>query len=309
MLAAGLKQYREQQHISALAVRQLLRSRTLADALRLLAIYQATAALSAAEWSREALREQDLDTSGATLVPAAFTVSRSGPSVLELAETERQFGLIVSTLVSDAGRSAAGAYTASRAEQYGNIRQLTPPSCSRCAILAGRFYRWSDGFRRHPGCDCTMVPGKRDSVTWDPYKAFDRGEIGSYRTLPDGTRRFESGLSKSQIAAVEDGADIAQVVNAQRGTQVVNFSGRTLRVTTEGTTSRGMAFRKLSERGGSERVPSGFTTVHTRNGPEQRLVHRDVARAPRLTPEQIYRLSGADRQEAIRLLKANGYIT
>ena len=58
-----------------------------------------------------------------------------------------QFDRIVSSLASDtAGRSAMGAFTASRNEEIGHIRTLIPPSCSRCAILAGRFYRWSDGF-------------------------------------------------------------------------------------------------------------------------------------------------------------------
>jgi hypothetical protein len=36
--------------------------------------------------------------------------------------------------------------------EIGYIRLLTPPSCARCVILAGRFYRWSDGFKRHPNC-------------------------------------------------------------------------------------------------------------------------------------------------------------
>lgn len=35
----------------------------------------------------------------------------------------------------------------------GYVRMLTPPSsCDRCVILAGRWYRWNQGFERHPMC-------------------------------------------------------------------------------------------------------------------------------------------------------------
>jgi hypothetical protein len=50
----------------------------------------------------------------------------------------------------------------------GWIRVLDPPSCGRCAILAGRFYKWSDGFLRHPNCfpAGTVISGPRlDAAT------------------------------------------------------------------------------------------------------------------------------------------------
>ena len=125
--------------------------------------------------------------------------------------------------------------------------------------------------------------------------------------MPDGTRRFESDVTRAQAKAIEDGADIGQVINARRGTQIVNFGGRLIQVTTEGTTSRGLAFRVLSQRG-TTTVDAGFADRITRAGRETRRVTQTVARAPRLTPESIYRLAGNDRQEAIRLLKAHGYI-
>src|SRR5690348_18342012 len=40
---------------------------------------------------------------------------------------------------------------------------LNPPSCQRCAILAGRWYRWSQGFLRHPRCDCVNLPAERQA--------------------------------------------------------------------------------------------------------------------------------------------------
>lgn len=80
--------------------------------------------------------------------------------------------LVASTQISDAGRAADQvALTAAEPREddvepardttappsltkvrYGWVRMLTPPSCSRCAILAGQFYKWNDGFLRHPMC-------------------------------------------------------------------------------------------------------------------------------------------------------------
>lgn len=59
--------------------------------------------------------------------------------------------MIAGTQVADAGRVADGvAITGSRHGGY--VRMLSPPSCSRCAVLAGRWYAWNAGFDRHPRC-------------------------------------------------------------------------------------------------------------------------------------------------------------
>lgn len=58
---------------------------------------------------------------------------------------------LVKTTVTDAGRAAGGVTVATR-PGVGFVRMLNPPSCGRCAVLAGRFYRWNAGFRRHPRC-------------------------------------------------------------------------------------------------------------------------------------------------------------
>jgi hypothetical protein len=284
VLATAPRYYSEQQHLAALGVRQLRTAKALPEALRLLAVYQASAALLASEHGAEALREQGIPGDGATLVPAAFTIVPSAPSVLDDVDPGPQFDRIVATLISDAGRSAMGTFTATRDRQVGSIRQLTPPSCSRCAVLAGRWYRWSEGFQRHPRCDCVMIPGTRDAATYDPYEAYQRGEV--------------TDLTAAQRKAIDAGADINQVVNARRGMQTVSFAGRRVAVTTEGTTARGLAFRSLSAR--------GTTTARFETG--TRPVTRTIARAPRLSPEAIYNVSDGDRQMAIRLLRANGYI-
>lgn len=185
--------------------------------------------------------------------------------------------LLIASEVADAARSA------SQVEMIGQgwteyVRVLNPPSCPRCTILAGRRYRWSTGFQRHPGCDCQMVPvddprAANDLLT-DPTTAFDAGQV--------------QGLSKADARAITDGADPLSVINATRGTSAPGItsakvatirSGRTLKHTTEGITKRG-AWRKAN--------------------PSLRL---------RLRPESIYAFAGDDRDEAIRLLKVHGYIT
>lgn len=74
---------------------------------------------------------------------------RAGATVEDALNLGRtSLDMMVRTQVMDAGRGAVGTAVASRGCGY--TRQLTPPSCSRCAVLAGRWYRWNAGFARHP---------------------------------------------------------------------------------------------------------------------------------------------------------------
>ena len=59
--------------------------------------------------------------------------------------------LRVQTQIADASRSAVGLGITSRRD-VGYVRMLNPPSCPRCAVLAGEFYAFNRGFLRHPGC-------------------------------------------------------------------------------------------------------------------------------------------------------------
>ena len=136
--------------------------------------------------------------------------------------------LVVGTTVADAGRAAAGVDTASRAG-VGYVRMLNPPSCSRCSVLAGRFYRWNAGFSRHPGCDCVHVPSKgleaatSEGLVHDPYEYF--------RGLSEAEQ--DRLYTKAGAQAIRDGSDLFQVVNSRRGMKPGGL------VTTEGTSRRG----------------------------------------------------------------------
>lgn len=136
--------------------------------------------------------------------------------------------LVTKTQVADAGRGAAGVDTASRVG-VGYVRMLNPPSCSRCSVLAGRFYRWNAGFQRHPGCDCVHVPSKgadaaqSEGLIHDPYEYFHGLSVAEQDRL----------YTKAGAQAIRDGGDLFQVVNSRRGMKPGGL------VTTEGTSRRG----------------------------------------------------------------------
>jgi hypothetical protein len=155
------------------------------------------------------------------------TIGAGASPVRALQAGRLSLDMIVRTQVADAGRVATGLGIAARGVGY--VRQLTPPSCSRCAILAGKFYRWNAGFQRHPRCDCIHVPtssGRSKNLTTDARGYFDSLSA----------REQDRVFTKAGAAAVRDGADVGQVVNARRGMTTAG-------TTTESTTRRGVAAR------------------------------------------------------------------
>ncbi len=211
--------------------------------------------------------------------------------------------LRVQTQVADASRSAVGLGIMAR-PRVGYVRMLNPPSCSRCAVLAGRFYGSQRAFLRHPGCDCRHIPAREDSANdlrTDPRDYFD--------SLPEPMQ--EKLFTKAGAEAIRDGADVDQVVNARRGMSTaqtnlagwipkgqlsrVDVYGQQVATTTEGVTRRGAAYRAMSRAGYAQRQ----TDVRGRRYFQ--------AKAPRLMPEAIYEIA-EDRADALRLLRLYGYL-
>lgn len=141
--------------------------------------------------------------------------------------------MAVSTAAADAFRDSASVATFTR-PRVGWIRVVGAPCCARCAVLAGKWFRSDVAFQRHPRCDCTNMPAPEVMA----------GALGT-----DGAdlvaRGLVRGLSKAESAALGDGADLAKVVNARRGSL-----GMT---TTEGG-ARGRAGRLR----GARLTPSGI---------------------------------------------------
>lgn len=165
----------------------------------------------------------------------AKTMIAGGTPVREALKSGRStLDTLMRTQVADAGRAAAGVDVATRSN-VGYVRMLNPPSCPRCVILAGRFYRWNAGFARHPRCDCIHVPSTENvagDATTDPYAYFESlSEVEQ-----------DKAFGRSYAQAVRDGGDISQVVNARRGMRPGGLT------TTEGTSRRGH-FRASGGRG------------------------------------------------------------
>lgn len=183
------------------------------------------------------------------MMPAIATLAglRSGATPERaLAAGATSLDMIVRTQVADAGRAAVGVAIAAR-PRVGYARMLNPPSCSRCIVLAGRVYRWNQGFNRHPRCDCTHIPVQEDApgdVRTDPDAYF--------RSLPAAEQ--DRVFGKAGARAIRDGADLGQVVNARRGAHDLQVAGRTVKATREGTTTLRLMPEQIYAEAGDDRA-------------------------------------------------------
>lgn len=201
--------------------------------------------------------------------------------------------------VRDVGRAAVTTAMITRPSAKLYVRMLNGKTCARCAILAGRRYRVS-AFRRHPRCDCFMIPAAEDaSDDWatDPtayFRSLSRDEQDATFTAA-GAEAIRAG-GVTQIG-------MGQVVNAYRGVTVVNAYGRDVRATLEGTTTRGLY-------GGYEVQDDGTLRKRPLDQTERRNGRR-FATAPRLMPDEIFQLAEAEgwsREETLRQLRRFAYV-
>ncbi|WP_418956832.1 hypothetical protein [Streptomyces tritici] len=195
-----------------------------------------------------------------------------------------QMAMLVSTTVADTARAATSVAMAAEPRCVSYVRVVRLPACARCIVLSGRQYSYSTGFRRHPRCDCGMEP-----MTDAEWRGTDTPEDLFRRMSPEEQRRR---LGAAGVKALEAGADLGQLVNARRGLATAATSRGPLRVTTEGTTKRGIGGKALN---------SGFEKV-----PGKRY---ERAKEARLMPETIFKLAGDDREHQIAMLRKHGYIT
>lgn len=164
------------------------------------------------------LAQQHIDAAAEALLnPQGFTTSaETFASMVEQVKADWQFDQIVESIVQDAARAAQSVAVTTRGPRIGHVRMLTPPSCSRCAVLAGRVYRYSTGFLRHPGDDCVMIPTTTANPNYvqDPVDLMEKGLV--------------TGLSKADQQAIADGADFNQVVNVRLRKAGLTEAGRVL---------------------------------------------------------------------------------
>jgi hypothetical protein len=114
----------------------------------------------------------------------------------------------VLTMLADTRRQVYHADIISRPRLAGYARMLNAPSCSRCVVLAGKWFRWNQGFQRHPRCDCIHVPASENvagDIRTDPYAYF--------RSLS--REQQDKVFTKSGARAIRDGADMYRVENVR----------------------------------------------------------------------------------------------
>lgn len=240
---------------------------------------QVGAAKDSQAWALSSMADQGMGEPGASVAPAAFAVAwpladgvtgslddllygsvitakqAQADSLSQRLSVGRSWlDTVAQSQMADASRQATSTLVAAT-PRAGWVRVVNPPCCQRCAVLAGRFYRYSSGFKRHPGCDCGM------QITTEA----DYGLVS-----PPLQARDVTDLTKAQHAAIDDGSDFNQVINAHRAGARPS-DGMT---TTYGTTARSGIVGRTNQR---------------------------------LTPEAIYKIAGS-REQAVALLKKYGYI-
>lgn len=110
------------------------------------------------------------------------------------------------TTLADTRRDVYAADIIQRPAITGYVRMLNTPSCNRCVVLAGKWFRWNAGFQRHPNCDCQHIPASENrsgDLRTDPYAYF-------HSLSPEEQERT---FGRSEARALREGADIYQVVN------------------------------------------------------------------------------------------------
>ena len=199
-----------------------------------------------------------------------------------------------STSIADTARSADQVGMAANRSCVAYVRIVQLPACSRCIILAGQMYTYSEGFQRHPNCDCVTAPLREHE--WpgvpSPQQLFDRMSTAEQR------RTFTNAGARS----ISAGADIGQVVNARRGMDIAHIYGRTLQVTHEGATRRSHYGRTRTRAGDRMERFAG-----QRYGQATSARYYRSTRVPRLMPEQIFQIAEG-RDDEIRLLRRYGYL-
>lgn len=221
-------------------------------------------------------------------IAAKRAVTHGASDAAALQAGGRWLDMAVQTLMADTGRMVESVGIAAR-PGVGYVRMLNPPSCPRCVVMAGKFYRYNRGFLRHPRCDCRHIPSRESTsgdLTVDPGRYFHNLPVEQQDKL----------FGQAGAQAIRDGADINQVVNARRGMTTAQVYGRELAVTTEGVTRRGVAYSAMRNAGYADRVTDVRTGRYFQ------------ARAPRPMPESIYQIA-ENRADALRLLRLYGYLT
>lgn len=183
-------------------------------------------------------------------VKAKIAIAQGQPDSEALQTAGRWIGMVTRTQVADAGRSSTGLGVFAR-RGIGYVRYVSPPSCARCALLAGKWFRSNQGFQRHINCDCIHLPASQDAASGlvsSPDELFSSGQV--------------RGLTNAETSALSQGADPGSVINARRGMTsdgmyTTERAGRRRRPTPEAI----YRFSKTRDEAVKALVENGYVTV------------------------------------------------
>lgn len=228
-----------------------------------------------------------IDTMWGAIVAGKRAIQQGAAIEIAFDRIEWTLVLRTRTLMADTMRSAQAVAARSRDPYARYVRCLTPPSCARCIILAGKS-SGPEAFQRHPECDCTAVytTHPESGMLTDPT---------SYLNELDDVQLASALGGESYARAYRDGADLYQLVNAQRGIRRAQIYGQDITYTTEGTTRRGLASQRM--------ISAGFAKEFVKNGGRYTKVDR-----PRLMPETIYERCANNPEKARQMLRDYGWI-
>lgn len=253
---------------------------------------QVAAATMTTDYVSGSVRRQDVEPDPVGRVdPLAFVSSGIGPGLVFPAIRAKQriaLGMPIgdamlsgrfqaltfaATSVADAGKLSTQVAVTNDRAVTGYTRVVNVPACGRCIVLAGKFYKHNQGFQRHPRCDCVHQPTTLHPERAEAEALAERQRLVDGMSGPDKRRAFTNDGAR----AVDDGADISQVVNSRSGMATPGAQ-----TTTADTNLR---YARARERG----VRTGQV-------------------GDRLSVQGIYAEAGDSRDRAIELLFQHGYI-
>lgn len=230
-------------------------------------------------------------------IGALQLIAQGGAAPDALAVQQPRLSMMAGTQVADAARAADSVAVTARPEIGGYVRVVTAPSCDRCVVLAGRWYEWSEGFLRHPRCNCQHRPANRsESDETAPRRYFDS------LTREQQDRIF----GVAQASSIRDGADVAGIVTArQRGglyiaAPVTPRAGeRSLKRLAEVRHQLSVLQPQLTDGTATEWTRSRIATLSDELS--------QLQASPQVMPEQII-AAAATRSQAIEDLTVAGYL-
>lgn len=208
------------------------------QAAGLLAAGQLVAAVNAARYVSDIAAEYDLEPTPLQVNPRGFAGSTAaGRSLTDVLGapvarvwTEIDLGgdfqtatrsgelmltRLVSNEVAQSGVDAVQAGIVADPGMGGYVRMVQAPACGRCAILAGKWFEFNDGFDRHPGCDCVHVPAGRRAEAMAAMTPWSTNLVDNPKSYFDSLSAAEQNRQFGAAVAdkIRDGADVIRAVN------------------------------------------------------------------------------------------------